>query len=161
MKNLWSWTMLLLLVVIGCGDIDQPIEELLPEVGVDPVVSWTTVTTNCVGEAMVGVTYNAYSISGSGPMPYISTPNDPPCGSIHLVDTSLVIKNNTVAITVPTFNFILGPGTWTIAIEAVASDGTKGGFAAISFNVVNRPGLPSDVHLGVVCESTEESVCMP
>lgn len=120
----------------GCAHISiQP----MAEVGIDPTLTWDAATTDCTGAALSGTpTYNVYIIPGPGPMPTIQTANEVPCGSVTLIDISLVSRVNASPITVLTYGTTLAEGTYTAAVETVTSTGTRGGFDSLTFSVTLR-----------------------
>ncbi len=141
---------LLVLILTGCTTIPTK-PGSLPEVGIDPTAVWDPLTTNCKGEAITGVTYNAYWKSGNDPFPTVAQgiAADSPCGVYQVIDISstLVHKVNTSPLTVPTVNMILPDGKYNFASEGVSSSGVRGAFTSVPFNVVNATPAPSNVNI--------------
>lgn len=152
MKILLTVLALLLFIFIGCGK-DEPVIQypkvIEQEVGIDPTLTWTAVTTNCLGLPLSGILYNVYVVPGPGPMPQITTPpTEIPCGSRQLIDATLVVPVNSLPLSVTTYQVVLGEGQWTAAVESVSSTGSRGGFLSITFRVVDRPASTPDVRVG-------------
>ena len=116
-----------------------------PILGIDPIVSWDTVVTACDGTAFTGVTYNVYYSTAA--LPTVLAPAVVPCAAVTMIDNTKITKVNTAPITASPYNLYVPNGTYNVAVESVASDGTRGGFIQSSVVVLLKPGTPVNLKL--------------
>lgn len=144
MKRGWRVVGLLVALLAAACAANRPTPT---PVGVDPILTWDLVTTNCQGDPITGVTYNVYAVSGAGPVPSAPSPDESPCGVIALATGTPL---NAQPIAAPPYHAIVPDGVWTFAVEAVAPGGTRGALSAsFTRTVKNRPGAATNLRLGL------------
>ncbi len=112
-----------------------------PSTGVDPVLAWDAVTTNCIGEPITGVRYNVYAVSGAGPVPSTPSPASEPCGVVQVPSGTPLTSS---PLTATTYNAIVPDGQWTFAVAAVLPSGATGGLSNnLTVQVLNRAASPT------------------
>src|SRR3990172_8778820 len=103
-----------LITLLGCNFSqdpggDQPV--------VDPTVTWSAVTKDCMGAALIGtVSYNVYAVSGQGPVPVVSEGSgEIPCGVVSVADRTKVQPLNPTPTTALTYRAMVSDGVYVIA----------------------------------------------
>lgn len=137
------------IVLVGCTHSNpNP-----PEVGVDPLLTWGVVNTDCSGTTITGVRYNVYAVQGTGPVPTVPSANEAPCGVVQLASGTPL--NSTPITSGTSFQAIVPNGVWSFAIEAVASDGVRGEISnSVTKTVQGRPGKVSGVTVTLNADGT-------